>query len=384
MKARFASISLLLLWLVCSANHAAASREPLIGDREVKMGADAAKDVAKELKLSKNEEDLARVKTIGDKIAAVANKLEVEALYGSPKVTPFEYKWYIVEEKDVNAFSLPGGHIYIYRGLLDYVQSDHELAAVIAHEVVHSAHHHMVYLLQKQEKLGNQMAVAILAAMLGGARSSDLGNIFYGIQLLQIAKMNGYGMEAERDADRAAIYYLREAGYNPVGMLTFMERLAKRIQLFDYGIYRSHPLDSERVAATINVLRDLGVPINRRQTTKALSAEVRRDKVGERDLPGVYIADKLIYRPAPDSSMTAEQKAESTAEIINNMLDANLQMHEVRVETEAAAVVARNKALLVVSDQDAELMGKTPSQIAESAGRAIKEILWKQLVDTVH
>lgn len=384
MKSRCAALITAVALLALLAAPALAAREPPIGDKEVKMGADAAKDVAKELKLSKDEEALARLKSIGDKLAAAANKVEVPAIYGSARITPFEYKWYIVEEKDVNAFSLPGGHIYVYRGLLDYVQSDHELAAVIAHEVVHSAHHHMVFLLQKQEKLGNQMAVAILAAMLGGARSQDLGNIFYGIQLLQIAKMNGYGMEAERDADRAAIYYLREAGYNPVGMLTFMERLAKRIQLFDYGIYRSHPLDSDRVRAAKSVLDELGIPINRRQTTKAVSAEVRLDKVGEQSLPGVYISGRLIYRPAPDGEVTPEQKAERTASLINDMLDANLQMHELRVEAEGAAVVARNKALLVVSDNDAELMQKTPAQVAELAGRAIKEVLWKQMVDTVH
>lgn len=361
---------------------ALAAKPPPIGENEVKLGKDGAAEVAKQNKLSDDAQDLARVRQIGQKIATVANKVEIPAVYGTSKVTPFEYTFDIIEDNDVNAFSLPGGRIYVNRGLLDYVQSDHELAAVLAHEIIHSAHHHMVYLLTKEQGLGNQMAIAIIAVMLGGAKTSDLGNVLMGVQLMQIAKMSGYGMQAERDADHGAIQLMRESGYNPVGMLTFMERLAKKTDLFDYGIYRSHPLDADRVRAAKKVLIDLKIPINRRQTTRAAKAEVRTDQVDGAETPSIYIGEKLIYRPAPASGKTAQQRAKETADTINTALDANLQMHEVRIEP--AGVVARNKALIVISEADARLMKQSPSQVAEIAGTAIKDVLWKQIVDTVH
>lgn len=362
----------------------AAKQEPEMGANEIKMGDEAAVEVAKEYKLSSNAADLKRIREMGEKIAAVANSKEISALYGSSRVTPFEYKFNIIEDSDVNAFSVPGGHIYVYRGLLDFVQSDQELAAVIAHEITHASHHHMVYLLSRQASLNNQMAIALLATMIGGARSADLGNVLLGVQLFQIAKLNGYGMQAERDADRGAILYMIEAGYNPVGLLTFLERLAKRPELVDYGIYRSHPLDADRVAAAKKLIQDLGLPLNRRETTNAVKAEVKSDKVNGVEAPGVYIKDKVIYRPAPANGKTSEQIARETAGKINKALDAGIQMHELKADKAGAGVVVRNQALLVVSAADAELMGKTPDQVAQGAAAAIRDVVWKQMVDTIH
>lgn len=375
---------LAILFAVSFFGVATANAEPQLGEHEVKLGQEAAAQVAKDYKLSDNAGDLKRVREIGEKLAAVANSKEVPAIYGSSKVTPFQYQFNIIEEKDVNAFSLPGGYIYVYRGLLDFVESDHELAAVIAHEIVHSAHHHMVYLLQKQASLNNQIAIALLASMISGARASDIGNIVLGAQLYQIARLNGYGMQAERDADYGAIIYMREAGYNPVGMLTFLERLAKRPELVDWGIYRSHPLDAQRVAAAKTALVSLGIPINRRETTRAIRAEVRVDIVDGREMPGVYLKDTLVYRPAPSDAKTPLEIAQETAEAINKALDSNLQMYEVKVDPSGYGVLVRDKPLIVLSDADARLMGKTPAQASKTAADAIRGVIWKQIVDTVH
>jgi len=370
--------------MIALAGTPCAAADPELGEREVKLGEEAAAQVAKDYKLSDNAADLKRVREIGERIAAVANKKEVPAFYGSPKITPFQYKFDIIEEEDVNAFCVPGGHIYVYRGLLNFVETDQELAAVIAHEIVHAAHHHMVYLLQKQASLNNQMAIALLATMLSGARTSDLGNIVLGVQLYQIARLNGYGMQAERDADHAAIAYLREAGYNPVGLLTFLERLARRPEFVDWGIYRSHPLDAQRVAAAKAAIRDLGLPINRRETTRAVKAEVKVDIVDGVELPGVYIQDKLIYRPAPAGGKTSAQLAAETAEAINNALDADQKKFELKTDPNTGGVIARNKPLLIVTEANAKLKGMTPAQVTKIAGDAIRGVIWKQIVDTVH
>lgn len=366
-----------------TANYAAAaaSIDSELGDNEVKLGKEAAAETAKEYKLSDNAADLKRVREIGAKIAAVANKKQVDASYGSSKITPFEYEFNIIEDKDVNAFCLPGGHVYVFRGLLNNVESDSELACVIAHEVTHAAHHHMVYLLKKQAAMQNQMAVLLLAAIL--SKSNDVYNIAVGAQLLQIAKVNGYGMQAERDADNGAILYTIDAGYNPVGMLTFMERLAQQPEYVDYGIYRSHPLDADRVKAAKDELEKLGVPLNRRATTKAICAEVKTEKVNNDDVPEVMLQDKVIYRPAPANGKTSQQLAQETADAINKILDANLNIYELKSDP-SGAVIARDQVLIRVSDDDARLMNMTPGDIAKQAATAIRDVVWKQMVNTIH
>lgn len=379
----------ILAVLLCAASAAAPAVaadkvEAEFGEKEVKMGAEAAAEVAKNYKLSDNAADLKRVREIGEKIAAVANKKTVKALYGSSKITPFEYQFNIIEDNDVNAFSVPGGHIYVNRGLLSFVESDQELAGVIAHEIIHAAHHHMVYLLQKQAALNNTMAIALLATIISGAKSNDLSNVLLGVQLYQIAKLNGYGMQAERDSDYGAIIYMLEAGYNPVGLLTFLERLARRPEFVDYGIYRSHPLDAERVAAAKKALMEMGVAINRRDTTNAVKAEVKAAMVNGTSVPEVVIKDKVIYRPAPEGGATAEQRAQDAADRINKALDGGLQMHDIRVDPLGAGISVGDKPLLKVSEADAELMGQTQRQVTQAAAQAIREVIWKQMVETMH
>ncbi len=374
---------LILCFAITTGNCGIAARiESELGEKEIKLGKESAEQIAKEYKLSNNTEDLKRVREIGAKIAEIANKTEIPAIYGSSKITPFEYTFNIIEEEDINAFSVPGGFIYIYRGLLNFVESDHELAGVIAHEIVHAAHHHMVFLLQKQAKLNNQLAIALLAAMLSGSRSTDVGNVLLGAQLYQIAILNGYGMEAEKDADRGAIFYMKDAGYNPVGLLTFLERLASQPKLIDYGIYRSHPLDVDRVRAARKIISDLGLPINRRETIKAIKAEVKFEKVGDDSIPTVVIQKEVIYKPLPQDGKTAEERAIETAASINRALDSGLKMHQLKADP-TGGVLIKNKPIIIYSDDEAKLLGLTPDIAAKNAAQAIRKVLLAEMMDTV-
>lgn len=387
------------LVLAAGASASVAGIPPELGDNEVKLGADAAAQIAKEYKLSDNAADLKRVREIGARIAEAINKAvatdadgkpisparyKFEVLYGSPIITPFEYKFDIIEDKDVNAFCVPGGHVYVYRGLLDFVQSDDELALVLAHECTHAAHHHMVYLLKKQAALQNAEAIALLATIVSGAKSADVFNIQRGLMLLEIARVNGYGVQAERDADAGAVHYAMAAGYNPVGLLTFMERMARQPEVIDWGIYRSHPLDAERVAATKTLLNKLGVSINRRSVTRAISAQVRTEKVDGAEVAEVVISDQVVYRPAPTPSKTSAQLAQEAAERINAALDSDVKMYELRLDTAAAAVSARGKVLVQVSEADAKLMNSTPDQVAGAIATAIRNVIITQMANTVH
>ena len=399
------ALAVIAFALTASAG-AYAAIPPELGANEVKAGEEAAVEVAKQYKLSDNAADLKRVREMGAKLAEAANKTAVDALYGNPTITPFEYKFDIIEDKDVNAFCVPGGHIYVYRGLLDYVQSDQELAMILAHECTHAAHHHMVYLLKKQAQIEQGQAIVLLATIASGAKASDAYNIQLGLMVLEIARVNGYGMQAERDADAGAVRYAMAAGYNPVGLLTFMERMARQPEFINWGIYRSHPLDADRVAATRRLLDKLGVPINRRAVTNAVIAQVKTEKIDGVDVPGVVISGQLIYRPAPVAGKTSAQLAQEAADRINKALDADIKMYEIKVD--ASAVIARGSMLITVSDEDAKLMSSTsmpvgpsaggsaffgkeatpmsstPAQAAQSVATAIRNVILMQMVDTVH
>src|SRR5437016_3439628 len=178
--------------------------KPPAEDSEVKLGRENAKanDEQPGIKFITDAALLDRVNKIGQEIAAVANVEKFPALWGSADVKKFNYTFKIVDDKDVNAYSLPGGFIYVNKGTLDYVHSDDELAGVLAHEIAHAAHHHMMKLIKEQNKMQPFLPLILLAAILAKGQSANLGALAMAGQLYMVAKLNSYGVEAEKDADQ--------------------------------------------------------------------------------------------------------------------------------------------------------------------------------------
>src|SRR5262249_13640662 len=183
---------------------------------EGNLGREGAVEVEKEYKLVQDQAQLARLKRIGDELVRAAADPELiqeyREAYKVPKKgdrskrVPFQFSYKIVRSREVNAFSLAGGPIYFTTGLLEYVESDHELAAVMAHEMTHVLHHHVVNLAAKQAKTEQKMLWVMLASILAGAAASPgFSNALVGAQLYAVAKQNGYGREAESDADKTGV-----------------------------------------------------------------------------------------------------------------------------------------------------------------------------------
>lgn len=350
----------------------AAGPIPAVGVEEIEMGKEASKEVDKNLVFVENPKLVARVEQIGKNIAAIASKIEVPASYGCSTISPFEYSFKVVDSSDINAFCIPGGHIYINKGLIDTCETDHELAGVLAHEIAHAAHHHMVYLLKEQSRIEGRTAVIMVAGLLGNLHSKDMSNVMMGAQFYKTAKVNSYGQKAERDADLTAIEYMLQAGYNPVGMLTFLERLAERPELVDWGIFQTHPYTGERVDLVKADLARRGIEINRRVVMTSTTARVEKSGESDNQAYDVILSKRIICK------LKHEACAIAAAERINELLDNGLQIREIKVS--GRALSARNRVIVEITDEDAQLAGKSASELASEAGDALKRILVKQMI----
>ncbi|NLM37617.1 MAG: M48 family metallopeptidase [Firmicutes bacterium] len=153
-----------------------------------------------------------------------------------------QFKLTVVEEDSVNAFALPAGYIFVHTGLLSYVQSDGELAGVLAHEIAHVDRKHGMSALKRQ--LGMALLLQILLKD-ASEQITKIGNI--AVNLTQL----GYGREAEYEADRYGVYFMERAGYSRTEFLSFWNRLVEEsgggenpaiLQLFS-----THPPTSERI-----------------------------------------------------------------------------------------------------------------------------------------
>jgi len=349
--------------------------QPPAEDPEIKIGREAHEEMMKSgMKLLSDPVLVGRVNAIGARLAAVANKTVIPATYGTENRTPYTYRFHVVDDKDVNAFALPGGWLYVNKGLLDYVQSDDELAGVLSHEVIHAAHHHILKLQKEQDKLNTQLAIGAIAAILAKVPATDTGNLVTGLQLVALQKVNGYSQQAERDADGAGFELTRLAGFNPVGALTFMERLARdqrnRPEV-DLGIFRTHPPEKQRVAALKGKLDAAAITINRRQTTNQLRVSVvlakNQSVVHELQLDGRVVLSSID-----------KAYLEQVATTLDKALDAPTELFD--VTRTASSVLIRGKIVCTIRSSDVKL-GQNPENLAEKARDAIRAALFKVSLD---
>jgi predicted Zn-dependent protease len=172
-----------------------------------------------------------------------------EQLAGSARPSPFDFRFYVVEDEEINAFAIPGGAVYVNTGLLTKVHNGAELAAVLSHEMGHVTARHMAKLINKERDTGFvvnifYLAVAILTgnpylANAGGVAGSVAGQAF----------ITTFSRDDEREADALGFETMTAAGWNPNGMVTMFETLKKETG-GGSGMPQflaSHPATDERI-----------------------------------------------------------------------------------------------------------------------------------------
>lgn len=337
-------------------------------EQERRIGKEAAEEVAKQFKFVKDPSLVERVEKIGKVVAQASGETDIS------------YTFNIIDSPDVNAFSLPAGYIYLYKGLIDKVESDDELAGVIAHEIAHSAHHHVLKLLRKQKKFD----LATLGLILVGATTGiDITQPALASQLISMAKMSQYSVDMEKEADRSAVQYLLKTPYSPVGVLTFMERLAREeawsgTANIDWGIYRTHPPSAERVKALTQQLQQLGIPIDRRKVVRSMQVLVREKKVGDQVVGELVLGGQSLILVASDNDRSGVSRAEVIAKHLNTILDDHITFQDVRLGPDQKSVMVKKEIVWVILESDAKANGLSLGGTAELFKKNLQAALWKE------
>jgi predicted Zn-dependent protease len=194
---------------------------------EVSIGDAIASKYSTELKISKDEQKIKRVTDIGTKIAEISDRKGLR------------YHFIVVEDETLNAFTIPGGYVYVNSGVMDK-STDDELACVIGHEIGHVAARHTVKKLQAQ--IGYEILMNIAAA--GGSSSSLQRVASVGYNLVAL----GYSREDEFAADELGAKYAHKAGYDPYGMISFLKKIEEtKEEQLGFIFLRSHPYTSQRI-----------------------------------------------------------------------------------------------------------------------------------------
>ncbi|NNE37177.1 MAG: M48 family metalloprotease [Gammaproteobacteria bacterium] len=254
---------LLLLQLVliygCATNPATGDSDfmTMSEQEELEIGKQAHQQILRQYSVYNDLEMQNYVQYVGNKVAKNSHR------------PALDYTFTVLDSPEVNAFALPGGYIYISRGLMAYLNTEAELAAVLGHEVGHVTARHAA----------RQQSASQLTG-LGAAIGSIIGEAFIpgissvgGQQLVGMAGtafLRGYGREHELEADRLGAEYLAKSGYNPDAMLDVIGVL-KNQELFElrlareegrqprvyHGVFSTHPSSDTRLQEVVGYAHDI-------------------------------------------------------------------------------------------------------------------------------
>lgn len=200
-------------------------------EKEIEMGRSTGKQLEAEYGILQDKYQQQRVNRIGQRLAKVCGRDEIK-----------EWKFTVLNNKEINALACPGGFIYVFKGLIDFMPSDTELAGVLGHEVGHVAKKHTIHSIEKS------MWTSLGAILIGAASGSTAGMeaAMVGMQALQ----SGFSRTDERGADKEGVNNTIAAGFNPYAMLITankLEDLAAEQHTPNYGLFSSHPEPEERI-----------------------------------------------------------------------------------------------------------------------------------------
>ena len=220
---------LCLLGVTCSVPLAAEAG--MISEKqEIEMGKATAEQLEARFGLLNDPVITDRVNRIGQSLVDVCGRKNIT------------YTFKVLNTEDVNAVACPGGFIYVFKGLLDYMPSDAELAGVLGHEIGHVVKRHTVHQLEKN--MWTQ-----LAAILAGVASGN-GDVLAMGMVVGDALAAGYSRADESAADREGFAYTVKAGYSPYAMLVTMHKLQELADKYGnpgWGIFDSHPDPEQRI-----------------------------------------------------------------------------------------------------------------------------------------
>jgi len=172
--------------------------------------------------------------------------------------TPFDFKFFVVKDQDPNAFAIPGGWIFVTTGLLTLAQSENEVAGVLSHEIAHVTSRHIADLIDRSQRFNIASLAAMIAGVLIGGGGKASGAVAQTAMAAQMAFTLKYTREHEREADQKGLHTLVEAGYDPSGLMVFLNKMHRHTLIGSAELpayLRTHPAVEDRISLLENLIR---------------------------------------------------------------------------------------------------------------------------------
>ena len=203
--------------------------------QEVQMGVEYAQQINAQLPIIQDPELNRYINVLGDSIARLTSRRDLD------------WHFFIVDAKDVNAFAVPGGFVYVNRGLIERADQMDELAGVLGHEIGHVVRRHTVKQMEKAQ--GANVGVTLACILTSVCNSQAAGAA---INIAGGAVFARFSRSDEAEADNEGFNNVVRAGISPVGMVTMFQKLLAERKSRPAGVegwFITHPLEEDRIAA---------------------------------------------------------------------------------------------------------------------------------------
>lgn len=197
--------------------------------QEMQLSQQMAQEIPKSMPLSNDPASLQRVRSLGNRLVNALPKKE------------FNYEFHVVNNDTLNAFTIPGGIIYVHSGLLR-AADDAELAGVLGHEIGHAYYRHPT------RSLTRIYGFEYISKLLFKENQGNLKNLV--LQITKTGVLNKYGRDDERESDTIGYYLVKKAGFPSTGLLRFLRKLqaAEGSSKSTLAFFSTHPPTVERIA----------------------------------------------------------------------------------------------------------------------------------------
>jgi beta-barrel assembly-enhancing protease len=223
MKRIFVSLALTVSLTACGISQ----------QQEIQMGQEYAQQINAQLPIVSDPEINRYVNLLGDQIASRTSRADLD------------WRFYVVDSREVNAFAVPGGYIYVNRGLIERTSKMDELAGVLGHEIGHVVRRHSI---QQMEKAQGANVGVTLACVLTNICNSQVAQA--GINIAGSAVFARFSRQDELEADQEAVTNTVRAGINPEGIVTMFQKLIQERKTRPSAVegwFATHPLEEDRI-----------------------------------------------------------------------------------------------------------------------------------------
>lgn len=314
-----------------------------------------------------DEEAILLIEGIRERLVAAAGEIPEDK----------EISYILIDKDSVNAFAMPDGHIFLFRGLIERTETADQLASVMAHEMIHVLRNH-------HKKGRDTLTYLQIGAIIAAIATEEYEPILAG-QMISATLIESYGRESEVEADLSGVELMMDAGFDPIAMIeffTYMDGLQRRRPQLPGNYFTIHPYPEERIENLREYLESMGIEVPDVIYRLHLALDLICEEIDEHYECTIFVGDEPAFILAGDDETELIDRGFVVIHKLRDAFDHGLRDHQVysRERDGAHYIGALGSTIISVTPYDEKYLDGDSADINTRRKEKIKFILWEYYI----